>query len=103
MNAEKYSELERRSSDELENLLSHQRTLAQQVIKSEVSQMIATGEAFALTGEEERMLRAFRRFKINCKPGAVFKWHTRPDPAGVVLAEDTGLVRDPQEVVAPGA
>ncbi len=97
MQEQKYDELRDRSTDALEKLFDHERVLAQQVIRSQVDQMLASGEALTLTDEEERMLRSFRRFKLSCKPGAVFKWQTRPEE-GVLVSQETGLVRDPQEV-----
>lgn len=101
MNAEKFEEMESRSAlgmlQEAERNDAIRRMEAHARVHDVIAAMKEEGKALELTEEEERLLRSFRRFKISCKPGAVFKWQTRPDPAGVVLAEETGLVRDPQE------
>jgi histidinol dehydrogenase len=70
---------------------------ARNAVDKRLAEMVETGEANILTDEEERLLRSFRRFKATCKPGAVFKWQTRP-VEGVTIHEDTSLIRDPQEV-----
>lgn len=94
----KYAELEDRASliaemDAIKKLEARARVAA------EIERMKEEGKALVLTDEEERMLREFRKFKEQCKPGAVFKWQTRP-PEGVTLATETGLVTDPQNVSA---
>jgi DNA transposition AAA+ family ATPase len=89
---QKYNELEQRASliAELDAELDPIRKLeARDRIHSAIEEMKEEGKALVLTDEEERILRAFRRFKNGCKPGGVFKWQTRP--------VETGLVRDPQE------
>lgn len=96
MQEQKYNELEDRASsiseiDEIRKLEARSR------IHQEIELMKEEGKALVLTEEEERMLRSFRRYKRGCKPGAVFKWQTRP-AEGVEIITETGLVRDPQEV-----
>lgn len=100
MQQEQYNELNERSAELLErNALTLEAALAaKQKVTSVLEAMKSEDKILMLTEEEERMLRAFRAFQSGCKPGAVFKWQTRPAEPGVVLAQDTGLIRDPQEV-----
>ena len=64
----------------------------------ETKQMTEDGEALILSDEEIAVVRSFRRFKTMMrKDGEVFKWQTRRE-SGVVLAEETALIYQPQEV-----
>ena len=96
MQEQKYNELEDRASlsaevDTIRMLEARAR------VHREIEAMKEEGKALVLTDEEERLLHSFRRFQRGCKPGAVFKWQTRP-VEGVEIITETGLVRDPQEV-----
>ena len=63
---------------------------ARAIVHETVERMKADGEAFELTEEEEKLLVAFRRFKLRMrKDGEVFTWQTRK-PEGVVLATPPG-------------
>lgn len=98
MNEMRYTELEERASasalrDEFLKLEARGR------VHAEIERMKDEGKALVLTDEEERMLRSFRRFQCGCKPGAVFKWQTRPVEV-VEIITDTGLIRDPQDISA---
>lgn len=83
--------------EETEELLSR-KLRAQDVIRTELEAMRSEDKILMLTDEEERLLRAFRAFKLRTKPGGVFRWQTRPD-SEVVIAQETGLVQDPCEVI----
>lgn len=75
------------------------RSILREALANKMEEMKALGEAYELAPEEQDLLLAFRRFKITCKPGAVFKWQTTPAGArSVVIAEDTNLIQHPQEV-----
>jgi hypothetical protein len=56
---------------ELESLFN--RAEARSVIAREMGEKLATDEITIMSDEEERMLRSFRKFKLQAKPGAVFK------------------------------
>lgn len=96
MNSQRFDELENRASriggsDELRQLEARSR------VRAEIETMKATGEAYELTEEEERMLHAFRRFKLRLrKNGQVFTWQTRM-PEGVQLVTDTAEIVTPSE------
>ncbi len=97
MQEQKYDELERRASvsalaDEIQKLEARSR------VHQEIELMKQEGKALVLTDEEERMLRAFRRFKLRMrKDGEVFTWQTRR-PEGLQVAQDTALILDPAEI-----
>lgn len=94
-----YDDLQKRAALLLENeaRLLEQKLAAKKHITTELEAMRSEDKILILSAEEERMLRAFRAFRLNCKSGSVFNWQTRPDDA-VIAAGDTGLIRDPQEV-----
>lgn len=101
MNSQTYNTLESDSAEALQSAFGQfSQQQAVSVIHQQLENLKEKGQVLILSDEEERLLASFRRFKVSCKPGGVFKWQTRPDPAGVVLAEDTGLVTDPQDVSA---
>jgi hypothetical protein len=70
---------------------------ARRIVELEIEAMKKAGEAHEISEEEIRMVRSFRRFKVTCKAGDIFKWQTRPID-GVSIHVDTSLVKDPQEV-----
>lgn len=90
----RYSELEERAS------IPNERDLvkaleARSRIHAEIEKMRNEGKALTLTGEEENMLRSFRRFKLRMrKNGEVFTWQTR-------LSEDVQLVKETAKIIHP--
>ena len=76
--------------------------VAKELIDAELAAMRDSGEIKLLTDEEVRLLRSFRRFKLTVKrAGVVFRWQTGPmaeDDLRLIVTEDTGLIRDPQDV-----
>lgn len=97
MQEQKYNELETRASETAE-LDAIKKLEARARIHQEIELMKEEGKALVLTDEEERMLRAFRRFKLRMrKQGEVFTWQTRM-PEGVQIVEETANVVDPSEV-----
>lgn len=105
MQEEKYDELRNRSTDMLEHLFGQERAIAQQAVRSEMDKMVKSGEALRLSDEEERLLKAFRRFKGRMKKnGEVFKWQTRLSTIDEALrlveiaGDEDCLLVDPQEV-----
>lgn len=100
MNAERYDELmsEATIHREMEARTLTEALDAKRAIQTELEAMKSQDKILMLSDEEERMLRAFRAFRLRCKPGGVFRWQTHPENEGVVLAVDSGLVSDPQEV-----
>lgn len=102
MQEQRYEELETRAAAELE---ADERTLAaklqaSKVIHNELESMRQEDKILLLSEEEERMIRAFRGFKVRTKPGGVFQWQTRPDAA--VVAGQLSLIQDPQDVSSGG-
>ena len=95
MQQSNYKELTRRSAELLKEEFPH--SAAELTVKAELEAMRAEDKVLIMSAEEERMIRSLRRFKLSCKPGAVFKWQTRPEE-GVLVSQETGLIRDPQEV-----
>ena len=93
----KYSELENRASHSAE--LDAVRKLETRTrVHDEIERMRASGEALTLTDEEQRILWAFRRFKLRIrKNGEVFTWQTCK-PEGVQLVTDSAEVILPQEL-----
>jgi hypothetical protein len=96
MQAEKFEELESRASaigeiDAVKKLESRAR------VARTIEAMKAEGKAFELTAEEEKLLMAFRRFKLRMrKNGETFTWQTSK-PEGVQLAQETAEIIDPAE------
>lgn len=99
MNPERYNNLERQATlrQEMESRTLDRALEARHAITTELEAMKSKDQILMLSNEEERMLRAFRAFRLRCKPGGVFKWQTHPENEGVVLAEEIGLIADPQE------
>src|SRR5580704_11457051 len=97
MEQSKFDELEHRAAssaemDEIKKFETHAR------VRSVIEEMKAEGKALELSEEEERMLHAFRRFKLRMrKDGDVFTWQTRK-PEGLQLAAETAEILDPSEV-----
>ena len=102
MNAEHYHEAVGESTSMLhERVRGLTDAEARKIVEDQLNSMVKDGRAALMTDEEERLIRAFRRFKMNLrKDGQVFKWQTCRDLTSppVVAAEDTALIRDPQEV-----
>lgn len=107
MNEQTYQDTSSRASDILTEAMPEgfnrkmRRELAAETVRAEMAAMEAAGKVLQLTDEEIRMLRSFRRFRsITTKPGAVFKWQTRPSEvdALVVEAGESVLIFDPQDV-----
>jgi hypothetical protein len=72
---------------------------AESAVTKKLDDMVKSGEVNLLSDEEARLLNSFRRFKLRMKKnGEVFKWQSSID-TGVMIAEDTAFVVDPQEVV----
>lgn len=70
---------------------------AKAIVDETVQAMKERGEAFELTEEEEKMLVAFRRFKLRMrKDGEVFTWQSRK-PEGVQIVQDTAEIVHPNE------
>lgn len=81
-----------------EQLRTLSRMEAEKAIEQQLNAMKRDGRLMLMTDEEERLIRAFRRFKMHAKKaGEVFKWQTRPT-RDVLISEETALIRDPQEV-----
>ena len=104
MNAETLNDVAVRAAEELfraEEPISPTllRKLAAEKVRAEIEAQLEAGRVLKLTDEEIRALRALRRFRQTCKPGAVFKWQTAPDDSiGVVLAGDSVHITDPQDL-----
>jgi len=94
----KFEELEDRASA-FEPADSVKAAEAKARVHAEIEKMKEEGKALTLSDEEIDMLKSFRRFKLRMrKNGEVFKWQTRV-PEGVQIAEETGAIVHPQEVV----
>lgn len=80
MQQESFNELKERASKLFEeNTQTLESALgAKQKINTILEAMKSEDKILMLTKEEERMLRAFRAFQLSCKPGAIFRWQTRP-------------------------
>jgi hypothetical protein len=99
MESQKFEQLENTLTAEIERRSTslERRLEAKALAAQEVERMKAAGEAHEITNEEIRMIQELRKFKATCKPGAIFKWQTRP-LEGVTVHTDTSLIRDPQNV-----
>lgn len=96
MQEQKFSELETRASHS-DSLDIIKQLEARQRVAHEIEAMKAEGKAFELSAEEEKLLLAFRRFKLRMrKDGEVFTWQTRR-PDGVQIVEETAEIVHPQE------
>lgn len=80
MQEHRYEDLERAASiaaerDELKQAEASAR------VRKEIKRMLARGDAFTLSEEEEQMLLSFRKFRSEMrKQSAVFTWQTtKPD------------------------
>lgn len=70
------------------------RRVAKALIEAELAAMKETGEVGVLTPEEWSLLAAFRKFKLRCRQGDVFRWQSGPPTPD--QAEIVG--RDPRDV-----
>ena len=97
MQEERFRQLENRASklfpkDKLNRLE------AETLVHDEIERMKDQGEAFVISEEEEKMLVAFRAFKLRMRHHVeFFRWKTQIEK-GVVLAKTSGLIVHPQEV-----
>lgn len=100
MNAEKFSDLERRAMPaEIMDAVHAAETRSR--IHGELQKMKEEGKAMELSDEELSMLASFRRFKLRMrKQGEVFTWQTRK-PEGIQLVDETAEIVHPDEVTAP--
>jgi len=104
MNAERIPEAVGESIERLPEILKGMtRREAERSIGEQFEAMKQDGRLLLMSDEEERMIRAFRRFKMNArKHGEVFKWQTRLpefcEESRLIVTEETALIRDPQEV-----
>jgi hypothetical protein len=100
MNVERLDELQTSATAELFTDAEQDRSrAAKKAIAKELMRMAEAQEVNILSDEEERMIRSLRRFKSTCKPGAVFKWQTRPADGVVITPENAPvMIHDPQEV-----
>jgi hypothetical protein len=102
MQERKFEELEDRATATFEKAerSDHVKQLeARARIAQEIEKMREEGKALTLSDEEFDLLKSFRRFKLRMKKnGEVFKWQTRL-PDNVTIAEETGQIVHPQEVV----
>ncbi len=98
MQEPRLTELEQRSRQA--GLLDQFKKLEDETrVKDVIEEMKAEDKVLVLTAEEEDMLRSFRRFKLRMrKNGEVFTWQTCI-PEGVTLAEETGAIVHPNEVI----
>lgn len=107
MQEQKYTELEERSSESLNQreirlikaeLYDQVRKLeANSIIHQEIEQMRAEGKALTLSDEELKLLESFRRFKLRMREDVeVFTWKTRK-PEGVQLVTDTAELIAPEQ------
>jgi hypothetical protein len=96
----KYDELERRAADTGE-LDAVRKLEARARVLEQIELMKAKGEALVLSEEEEKMLHAFRRFKLRMrKDGEVFTWQTRR-AEGVQLVSETAEIIHPAQYFHP--
>lgn len=74
---------------------------ADAVIRNRLEEMKGDGSVLMLSEDEERMLRAYRSFRLRSKYGDVFKWrcHSKKDAltGSVEVCRETGLIVDPRE------
>lgn len=104
MNEPVRQELQERSAGDLEKA-SHgllRKLEAARAIELRMEEMKCEDKILILSMEEERMLRAFRSFRLRSKYGDVFKWRVKGLGAAleggrVEVYRETGLIVDPQE------
>jgi hypothetical protein len=102
MNAESLNDLQRRASEPPpERTLAEifKNTNTEDRVKAVIATMKGEGKILELSDEEIRVVRALRRFKFSCKPGAMFKWQTRPSDSTELIVEPGEQVHitDPQD------
>lgn len=101
MQEQKFEELENRASLS-EEMDAIKKLEARSRVHREIELMKAEGKAMELAAEEEKMLYAFRRFKLRMrKDGEVFTWQTRK-PEGVQIVEETANIIHPAEESSRG-
>lgn len=88
--------------EEIFRLKSEMKALeADAVIRERLEEMKGDGSVLMLSEDEERMLRAYRSFRLRSKYGDVFKWrcHSKKDvlAGSVEVCRETGLIVDPRE------
>ena len=101
MNVQTLDDLKTQAARNLQSGSLLSRAEARRSIANELEEKLKLDEIKILSAEEERMLSSFRRFKAKCKPGAVFKWQTRPreeDGSLATAPEELALIEDPQDV-----
>lgn len=106
MNKPTLDELRQTSSSNLEEIFRQQSELkaleADAVIRERIEQMKDDGSVLMLSEDEDRMLRAYRSFRLRSKYGDVFKWrcHGKAETVAgeqIEACRETGLIVDPRE------
>jgi hypothetical protein len=101
-----YEQLGDTSSERLEEVFRQRSEIkaleADAVIRQRLEEMKGDGSVLMLSEDEERMLRAYRFFRLRSKYGDVFKWRCHGKDAAISGAaieahRETGLVIDPRE------
>lgn len=99
-------ELGESSSARLEEVFRQKSELkaleADAVIRQRLEEMKGDGSVLMLSEDEERMLRAYRSFRLRSKYGDIFKWrcHGKAETVAgeeIEAARETGLIVDPRE------
>lgn len=101
-----FDQLGESSSARLEDIFRQKSELkaleADAVIRQRLEEMKGDGSVLMLSEDEERMLRAYRSFRLRSKYGDVFKWRCHGKDAAITgeaieVHRETGLIVDPRE------
>lgn len=98
MNSEKFERLQDSSAQQLAEKFKAMKEHAEHIVNQRIEAMKSTGEAYELSEDEERMIRAYRSFVTRMRPGAIFSWETPRRNLGIVTPADVSIIRDPQDV-----
>lgn len=98
MNIEKFDEVRSKVADELREKLGTLKEHAEHFAHQQLDEMVEKEDAYALTEDEERMLKAYRRFLARANPNQkVFKWKI-PKEQGIVVPPEPSLIQDPSDL-----
>lgn len=98
MNSEQMKSMRNEIASELRERLQVEQAklVAGELADEVVAGKVERGEAYELTDDEERMLRAYRGFCARSRPGETFKWRC-PEASTIVLPAEPSLIVDPRE------
>lgn len=98
MNNSRFEEAALKIADSMKERFGTHREHAEHFAKQSLDNMVEREEAYKLSDDEERLLRAYRAFVVRSSPDSIFSWKSPKGRKGIVTPPEVSIIRDPQEV-----